>query len=107
MKYVAKFDLITIDKSIAPQAEELDREVESAIESIDVEGMEINTNTVVIERAELASEKGKMEFIAGFAHEIRRTLDKATDLEAPWEGNPQYTLRQMMQYWLDKLEGKT
>lgn len=105
-KYVVKFDLTTIDRSVAPKAEELDREVEDAIGMIDVEGMEINMNTIDVERAENASEKGKLEVMAGFAKEMERTLAKATDLEAKWEGNPHYTIRQMMQYWLTKLQGK-
>ena len=105
-KYVVKFDLTTIDRSIAPKAEELDREVEGAIEGIDIEGMEVNTNTVDVERAENASEKGRLEYMAGFAKEIQRTLKTSVDLEAPWADNPKYTIRQMMNYLLDKLQGK-
>lgn len=105
-KYVAKFELTTIDRSVAPKSEELDSEVEDAIEGIDIEGMEVNVNTVNVERAELAGEKGKLEIMASFAKEIQRTLKNSVDLEAPWADNPKYTIRQMMNYWLDKLQGK-
>lgn len=105
MKYVAKFDVMRIEPD-APKAEELDRAVEDAIRDMDVEGCEVRENSIDVERAELASEKGKLEYMAGFAKEIRRMVKVVKDLDIPWEGNKQYTNRQMLEYWCEKLEGK-
>jgi hypothetical protein len=43
--------------------------------------------------------------MASFAKEcLLHTIDKP--MEEPWEGNKQYTNRQMLRYWLEKLSDR-
>jgi hypothetical protein len=99
MKYIAEFGVLLVEPD-APKGEELDKEVESALQSMDIEGCEV-ADDVQLRRKDEAAPGGKLEMFARFAKEIRRTIIR--DMDAPWEGNAQYTNRQMVEFWCDEM----